>query len=76
VQQARRDAGLAVSDRIALTVGADGAVADAIRAHAGFLAGETRAVETDVRPAGEVDAPPLPVGDGGSVRVKLTRAAG
>jgi isoleucyl-tRNA synthetase len=76
VQQARRDAGLAVSDRIALTVGADGAVADAIRMHAAFLAGETLAVDTDVRPAGEVDAPPLPVGDGGSVRVRLTRAAG
>ncbi len=35
VQQARRDAGLAVSDRIKLTIGADGAVADAVRAHAG-----------------------------------------
>ena len=64
VQQARRDAGLAVSDRIRLTIGADGAVADAVRAHAGFVAAETLAVSLDVRPAGEVDAEPQPVGDG------------
>ena len=44
VQQARRDAGLEVSDRIRLTIGADGAVADAVRAHAGFVAAETLAV--------------------------------
>jgi isoleucyl-tRNA synthetase len=31
VQQARRDAGLAVSDRIRLTIGADAAVAEAVR---------------------------------------------
>ena len=43
MQQARRDAGLAVSDRIRLTIGADGAVADAVRAHAGFVAAETLA---------------------------------
>jgi isoleucyl-tRNA synthetase len=76
VQQARRDAGLAVSDRISLIVGADGAVADAVRAHAAFVAGETLAVHTDVRPAAAVDAPAQPVGDGGSVRVKLAVAAG
>ena len=32
VQQARRDAGLAVSDRIRLTIGADAAVRDAVTA--------------------------------------------
>jgi isoleucyl-tRNA synthetase len=64
VQQARRDAGLAVSDRIRLTVGADGPVADAVRAHAGFVAEETLAVTLDVRPAAEVDAAPQPAGDG------------
>jgi len=72
VQQARRDAGLAVSDRIRLTVGADGAVADAVRAHAGFVAAETLAVRLDVRPAGEVDAEPQPAGDG-SVAIALTK---
>jgi isoleucyl-tRNA synthetase len=72
VQQARRDADLSVSDRIRLTVGADGAVADAVRAHAGFLTAETLAVSLDLRPAGEVHADPQPAGDG-LVKVALTR---
>jgi isoleucyl-tRNA synthetase len=72
VQQARRDAGLAVSDRIRLSIGADGAVADAIRAHAGFLAAETLATDLDVRPAAEVAGPPHPVADA-AVTVALAR---
>ena len=60
VQQARRDAGLDVSDRIRLVVGADGAVAEAVRAHAAFIAAETLAVSLDVRPAAEVGAVPQP----------------
>ncbi len=43
VQQARRDAKLVVTDRIRLTIGADGPVADAVRKHMGFIAGETLA---------------------------------
>ena len=74
VQQARRDAGLSVSDRIRLTIGADGAVAAAVRAHAGFLAAETLAGSLNMRPAGEVPADPQPAGDG-LVRVALTREA-
>jgi len=74
VQQARRDAGLAVSDRIKLTVGADGSVADAVRAHADFVAGETLAVELAVVPFDSVEASAQPVGDGGSVRVSLATA--
>jgi isoleucyl-tRNA synthetase len=72
VQQARRDAGLSVSDRIRLTVGADGALADAVRAHAGFVATETLAVSLDVRPAGEVGGEPQPAGDG-RVTVAVTK---
>ena len=72
VQQARRDAGLSVSDRIRLTIGADGALAGAVRAHAGFVASETLAVSLDVRPAGEVGGEPQPAGDG-VVTVALTR---
>jgi isoleucyl-tRNA synthetase len=72
VQQARRDAGLDVSDRIGLVIGADGAVADAVRAHAGFVAAETLAVSLDVRPAGEVDAQPQPAGDR-TIRVAVAK---
>jgi isoleucyl-tRNA synthetase len=74
VQQARRDAGLSVSDRIALTLGADGTVADAVRAHAGFVTAETLAVSLDVRPAADLDAAPQPAGDA-VVKVSLARAA-
>jgi isoleucyl-tRNA synthetase len=72
VQQARRDAGLEVSDRIRLDIGADGAVADAVRAHAGFLAAETLAVDLAVRPAAEIGGEPHPVGDS-AVIVALAR---
>jgi isoleucyl-tRNA synthetase len=69
VQQARRDGGLAVSDRIRLTIGADGTVADAVGTHAEFIARETLAVELTVLPLADVSAPAQAVGDGGSVRV-------
>jgi len=72
VQQARRDAGLAVSDRIRLEIGADGAVADAVRAHAGFIAAETLAVDLAVRPTAEVGGEPHPVADS-AVTVALAR---
>ena len=75
VQQARRDAGLSVSDRIRLTIGADGALADAVREHAGFVASETLAVSLDVRPPGEVDADPQPAGDG-LVKVAVAKEHG
>jgi hypothetical protein len=64
-----------VSDRIRLTVGADSGVADAVRAHADFIAHETLAVELAVLPAGEVHAPAAPVGDGGTVKVTVEVAA-
>jgi isoleucyl-tRNA synthetase len=73
VQQARRDAGLAVSDRIRLTVGAQGAVADAIRAHAGFLAAETLAVALEVRSPAETDGPSHSLGEAGQVTLALNR---
>jgi len=74
VQQARRDAGLAVSDRIRLTVGADGAVAGAVRAHAGFVAAETLAVDLEVRPSAEVGSDAHPVADA-AITLALTRAS-
>ncbi|GAA2070536.1 isoleucine--tRNA ligase [Aeromicrobium halocynthiae] len=48
VQQARRDAGLAVSDRIRLAIGGDDAVVRAARAHRELIAHETLAVDLDV----------------------------
>lgn len=75
IQQARRDAGLDVSDRITLVVGADGAVADAVRAHAAFISRETLATELTVTGAADVVADPQPVGDGGEVRVTVARHA-
>ncbi len=72
VQQARRDAGLAVSDRIRLTIGADGPVAAAVRTHAGFVAEQALAVSLEVRPADEITAAAQPAGDG-SVKVALSR---
>ena len=43
VQQARRDAGLDVSDRIALTIGGSDAVQAAARTHEALITGETLA---------------------------------
>ena len=54
----------------------DGAVADAVRAHAGFLAAETLAVDLAVRPAAEVGGEPHPVAlltTGSTVTVALAR---
>ena len=48
VQQARSDAGLDVSDRIALTIAAAAAAADAARTHADLIARETLATSFDV----------------------------
>jgi isoleucyl-tRNA synthetase len=74
IQQARRDAGLDVSDRITLVIGADGAIADAVRTHEAFITAETLATSLTVLPAAEVTAASQPVGDGGEVRVTVTRA--
>jgi isoleucyl-tRNA synthetase len=43
VQAARKDAGLNVEDRIALTLGGDDELLDAARAHEAYVAGETLA---------------------------------
>ena len=50
VQQARRDAGLDVSDRIALTIGGSDEVQAAARAHEQLITGETLATSYDVVP--------------------------
>ncbi|MEU7817405.1 isoleucine--tRNA ligase [Pseudonocardia sp. NPDC049154] len=59
VQQARRDAGLEVSDRIALTLDAPSPVLDAVRAHEAFVAGEVLATSVTYAELAE------PTGTGG-----------
>ncbi|MEV7044127.1 isoleucine--tRNA ligase [Amycolatopsis sp. NPDC051061] len=72
VQQARRDAGLDVADRIALTVDAPADVVEAARTHQEFLASETLA--TSVTHAAVADGSAGTVGDGTKVTVSVAKA--
>ena len=72
VQQARRDAGLHVSDRIRLTVAGDEPVWRALTEHQGLLMSETLAAQVGL--AGDLDA--LPLGDGRQRERRRRRAAG
>ena len=73
VQQARKDAGLDVSDRIALTLGShDEAANAAIEAHRQLIGTETLATTLHLGPPGEGAA--NAVGDGASVTVTVVRA--
>ncbi len=74
VQQARRDAGLDVADRITLRVEGSPALDAAIRAHQDFVAAETLATSVTLGPAGD-RAVSGDVGDGETVRVAVRRAA-
>ncbi len=78
VQQARRDAGLHVSDRIRLTVAADVAVWEALVAHQDLLMTDTLATQAGT--SGDLEHLPLgegvteqAVGDGLRVRVRVER---
>ncbi len=65
VQQARRDAGLAVSDRIVLTLGVPQSVRRALQANEAMLAAETLAVEVRYDggdPNNELDGEPVFIG--------------
>ena len=53
IQQARKDAGLDVSDRIRTRVGADQATVDALEAHRELVKGETLSLELDLVTADE-----------------------
>jgi isoleucyl-tRNA synthetase len=73
VQQVRRDAGLAVGDRIRLTVATDGAAAAALTAFESLVASETLAKEVLLRtatPSAEADAT---LGDGSTVRITVEK---
>jgi isoleucyl-tRNA synthetase len=77
VQQARRDGGLDVSDRITLVLDAPPAVVDAVRAHEPFVAGEVLATQVTYGPlesapsSGTVTAPD---GTPAEARAEVTRA--
>ncbi len=73
VQQARRDAGLDVSDRIALTLGGSDAVVSAATTHEALIAEETLATSYTVSADG-VDGTSVTVGDGQAAVVAVARA--
>ncbi|GAB3585650.1 isoleucine--tRNA ligase [Amycolatopsis endophytica] len=72
VQQARRDAGLDVADRIVLTVDAPADVVAAVEAHEEFLTGETLANSVSYGEVAEGFAGA--VGDGDKITVAVTKA--
>ena len=72
VQQARREAGLDVSDRVAVVLEAPASVAAAVSAHQEFVAAETLATSVAFGEAG-ADAFAGEAGDGETVRVSVTR---
>ncbi|MET0419248.1 MAG: class I tRNA ligase family protein, partial [Actinoplanes sp.] len=76
VQQARRDAGLDVSDRVRLEIVAPAAVVPAVEQHAAFVQGETLATSLAVSVGEPVDGGGFvgEVGDEQKVMVVVTRA--
>ena len=73
VQQARRDAGLQVSDRIRLALSGDAEVVAAIDAHVELIKSETLAVEVAVGNGQLGDETTAAVGRGLSARISLVR---
>ena len=71
VQQARKDAGLEVSDRISLVLGGDAAALAAMDTHRDLIAGETLATSLDAREAGDGT---VPVGADSRISIGLERA--
>ena len=71
VQSARKAAGLAVEDRIALTLDGDAELMDAARAHEPYVAGETLAVEVTF---GGADGHEATI-DGRDLRIGVQRVA-
>ena len=73
VQQARKDAGLDVSDRIALRLGSQSAeTRAAIETHRQLISGEVLATSLEVGEA--VEGTAIAVGEGASVTISVARA--
>jgi isoleucyl-tRNA synthetase len=73
VQQARRDAGLHVSDRIRLTLGVPDELAVAVRAHEQMVMSETLARELRFMAPGGAEAPPTTMLDDVPLHVGVER---
>ncbi|HEU0205289.1 MAG TPA: isoleucine--tRNA ligase [Pseudolysinimonas sp.] len=73
VQQARKDAGLDVGDRISLTILGDADAVGAVEAHRDLIASETLATDLTAREA-ETGTTGTAVGSGSSVAIELERA--
>ncbi|MBA8991424.1 isoleucyl-tRNA synthetase [Curtobacterium pusillum] len=74
VQQARRDADLDVSDRIALRLRVSADAVDAVRAHERLIGGETLSTSVEVETAEFAQSEGTDVGDGAKVSVEVARA--
>ncbi len=72
IQQARKDAGFDVSDRISLTVSGDEVVIEAIRAHQALVCSETLALEIKLIETDSLDTPST-VGDNQQVAVAVVK---
>jgi isoleucyl-tRNA synthetase len=70
VQEARKNAGLEVSDRISLSLGGDDELLDAARAHEAYVSGETLATSVDYETDGSGDAATI---EGRELRISLRR---
>ena len=73
VQEARKTSGLQVTDRVALRWEADGELAEALREHAGLVAGEVLA--TSFAESEPADGAPVHRDDDLGLRFTLTRSA-
>jgi isoleucyl-tRNA synthetase len=71
VQNARRAAGLEVSDRIELALGGDGELVEAAREHEAYLSGEVLAVTVAYGDTGDARAATV---DGRELRIGISRA--
>jgi isoleucyl-tRNA synthetase len=76
VQQARRAAGLAVTDQISLVIAGSPGAREAMAAHQQLIAGETLASAVELAEAGALDGDPgaggpAPVGERETVRVRI-----
>jgi len=76
IQQARKDAGLDVSDRIVLRLSADSATLEDVQSFERLIARETLAVQVQQEPLGDGSAArnAKPVGSNGAVLVSVERA--